>query len=841
MQQHVTIGPLRDGGGIVGAIVTIEDVTAARDTERTVAARLRAGDTAAIPPDALGPDTNPATERELMAALGDEDWRVRRAAVAAIASGPDYALVRSLVTSLRERHDDLNVLSSALQLVATREVDIVGPLLALLQDEDVNLRIQAALVLGERRDPAAVESLLRALEDPDVNVRFHAIEALGKIGDERAADALTSIAETGDFFLGFPALDALLQTGGPGVAPRLVRLLDEELLQVPAAEALGRLGDEACVGPLVALLNRPGAPVEPVAGALATLYDRAEREYGEGARVSYAAAETITATGAQNLIDAIGGATADWLRAIVVVLGWVRSPAVDHALTRLLGDVSVRDEVVEALVRSGSAVVELLVDKLDASDFETRKAAIVALGRVGDRRATPALARQLARAEGLEILIASALALIGDAGGFEPLLALLGHADAAVRQAAIGALNSIGHPQMESRIAPLLRDPDPRLRESAVKIAGYFGYRSCADLLIQCCRDAQEPVRHAAVEHLAFVDDARVLDVLTSVLSTDTPRVRAGAAHALGRTGDPRAVAPLVGALSDSDAWVRYFAARALGRYAHGMPVEKIVGLASSDPAPHVRFAAIETLGRSDSPEAGAVIIALARDNDDAIAAAAIQALRPVDAGPHWPLVSAALRASSAVRRVAAARALGGATTADAVEALQWAAAADEDRGVWGSALESLGRVAASEGPLSAAAVEALVTLLAEAERRDSCIRVLSALPDRRIDTLARGLDHPRGDVRCATVVALARMKRAAASAWVQKALEGPDAAVRQEAAAALGHLGNVAARRRLAQLARTDPDASVRRAAAAAVGDVNAAFGRVDDGNGKAADHGAP
>ena len=41
MQQHVTIGPLREDGRIVGLIVTVEDVTARIDRERqAVADRL---------------------------------------------------------------------------------------------------------------------------------------------------------------------------------------------------------------------------------------------------------------------------------------------------------------------------------------------------------------------------------------------------------------------------------------------------------------------------------------------------------------------------------------------------------------------------------------------------------------------------------------------------------------------------------------------------------------------------------------------------------------------------------------------------------------------------------
>ena len=79
------------------------------------------------------------------------------------------------------------------------------------------------------------------------------------------------------------------------------------------------------------------------------------------------------------------------LRSIALVLGWLKRAGVDRALTRLMGRVDLRDEIIEALVRHGSATVELLISQLTAEDLEVRRSAVVALGRIGDSSATPAL------------------------------------------------------------------------------------------------------------------------------------------------------------------------------------------------------------------------------------------------------------------------------------------------------------------------------------------------------------------------------------------------------------------------------------------------------------------
>jgi HEAT repeat protein len=260
---------------------------------------------------------------------------------------------------------------------------------------------------------------------------------------------LTRIAERRDFFLAFPAIQALSRLGDASIAPRLVPLLHDELLRATVAEALGELGDELVALPLLRLLNELNPPTEVVADALAGLYERYEDRYGAGEKIASLAHRTISPVGTQNLLDAVDRVGSDRLRGIARVMGWLSGPAVQRALTRLLGQRTVRAQVVEALVRYGAGVVDLLIDQLGAEDLETRQAAAVALGRIGDRRATPALVAALTDPE-LALPAAGALAHLGDRDAFDALLRLLGHVDTAVRQAAIAALNSIGDADMPS-------------------------------------------------------------------------------------------------------------------------------------------------------------------------------------------------------------------------------------------------------------------------------------------------------------------------------------------------------------------------------------------------------
>ena len=633
MQQRVTIAPLRDDDSIAGLIVTVEDVTDRLEHERELSTRLVEGDeTTRLDAAETLSDDESYDAAPLLSALSDDSWRVRRAAIKGVSQRAAPEAIAALLTSVVENHQNPSLLNSALQVLASSDVDTLSPLLELLKGSDADLRMQAALALGEQRDTRAVAALTKALQDDDTNVRYHAIEALGKLKAVDAVDALAEIAESRDFFLAFAALDALAKIGDPRVSPRIVPLLADDLLREPAINLLGQLGDEAAIAPLTALLNTPNAPTDSLAGALASLADRYEAQYGEGAYIADLASREISATGVQNLLDALETPDKENLRALALVVGWIKRATVDRALTRLMGRLDLRDEIVEALVRHGSATVDLLISQLTAEDLEVRRSAVVALGRIGNSTATPALVNTLGD-QSLAIDAANALAQIGDPQAVEGLVTLIGSDDASTRQAAVSALNSVLPPSMSERIIPFLHDPDSNVRESAVKIAGYFGYPESAAALVELSHDPNERVRTAAIEHLPYMEDNRafdVLGVLVHALKDETPNVRAAAARALGTMDTPKVIQHLIEGLADEDVWVRYFSARALGRRRSEDSVAALEKIVTSEKFNHVRIAALDSLGQIGGPRVAGIVAGLVKDDDADVAHAAQVALEKV-------------------------------------------------------------------------------------------------------------------------------------------------------------------------------------------------------------------
>lgn len=807
MQQWVTIAPLHENGRIVGTLVTIEDVTARMDYERDLAEQLASPDEEIRRAASEQLMHMPSAAHSLVKVVDDSSWQVRKYAVSGLARHGGPEAIAALLEALRHEHHDPSVLNSALRVLALTEEDTTPALIACLRAEDNELRSYAALALGERHDSSAAPALIEAIGDSDPNVQYHAIEALGKLKAEAAIDALLDVAKSGDFFLAFPAIDALAQIGNPRAARPLETLLDDSFLNGAVIEALGKLGDQNSIAPLVKQLNQADANLAALVQALATIYKRYQDEYNEGGHIADLVRSSIDAVGTNNVLEGLQAIEPSALRALVLVLGWLDGPAVHASLARLLGQASVRNVAIEALVRYGAQVTTLLIDQLQNDDLAVRHAAIIALGRIGDAAAVPALIERLADEDELVVSAATVLGAIGDRRAFGALLELLGHDSPSVRQAAVGALNSLGHPELSKEVLVRLNDPDPHVRESAVQIAGYFGYPECIDKLIERCHDSDERVRRAAIEHLPYLDDERCLPILAEALLKDSQSVRAAAARAFSAL-EQEALPYLQTALHDTDAWVRYYAIRSIKQRREQAAQAQVAQLARNDPSALVRIAAIETLGDIGDEQAIEVLQSALQGDDDDMARVAIAALGQIKHPNAVQPLLATLDATASLRRADALQALGKRSEEGISSSLVRFIERENEALVLSSAISALGQIG------DQTAIEALLAFSLKADYRELSITTLSQLPLESQTWIEQGLRHPDPIVRRNVVEALARSKRPNVSEQLCAALSDNDSSVRLAIVTALSHLGNQSAIQQLASLARSDNDPTVRQAA---------------------------
>ena len=801
MQQRVTVAPLRHDDEIAGLIVTIEDVTWRLDAERELAAELQ-----------RQPNTADA-----LAGVGAMDWKVRRAAIEALRRSATRSDLEHLIQTLQRDHHDINVLNSALQVLIAADVDVAPALIELLRDADPNLRMHAALALGEVGSQQAVEALIGCLSDPDPNVRFHAIEALGVLGAPEAVEPLAEVASSGDFFLAFAAVEALGRTDDARVAPTLTRLLGDDALRPGIVGALAQLGDEDAVPPLMTLLSDGGADVPTIASALEQIYLRYEDEYQAGGQITDAVRAAVTPAGIRAL-TAAADRRGEALSAVVTVLGWVGRDALP-ALIDVLDEPNVQASVVAALVSIGRDAVEPLLEQLGSGSREARLVAASVLGRLADKRAVMPLAQVLSTADAeLAAAAAGAIAAIGDPRALDDVLPLFAHPRASVRQAAISAVNAIGSDLTAGRVQERLRDVDPRIRECAVRVAGYFGFPDAEAAILDAVKDEHEDVRRAAIDQLPLLQNDRAVDALLNALLHDAPRNRAAAAHAAGLIDDDDSARALEVALEDADPWVRYFAIGSLGRRHIDGAAASLAHHALHDAATHVRIAALHALAGVDAPHVTGIAATLMREADADLAAAALSALASARDPRVDDLLEEAVRSSNLLVRVPAAQALATRPARRSAETLGWAALVAEPTELRAVAIEGLRRLALATEPADAqfAAVEALLALSAERSTRDGALGALATLPESAVGAVAAVLAHGSPNLRLSAVETLARMRHPHASDALARALQDQSPAIRSAAIAAFGRLGTPRAARLIAELQTDDPDEGVRRRALA-------------------------
>jgi len=175
----------------------------------------------------------------LIAVLLDEDSKVRSNAAHALTNIVDFRNIRQVLNLIRDSNSDIS------ENVAKKSEKIgysyfVESLFAALRDSEPNVRSAASKLLGRIRDTRAVEPLVSVLHDTDAYVRSCAADALGKIGDSRAVEPLVMTLGDSDKNVRSSATSALEKINKPH-NPHVV----EEIIILPIDDSLAQVAREA--------------------------------------------------------------------------------------------------------------------------------------------------------------------------------------------------------------------------------------------------------------------------------------------------------------------------------------------------------------------------------------------------------------------------------------------------------------------------------------------------------------------------------------------------------------------------------------------------------------------
>jgi HEAT repeat protein len=519
--------------------------------------------------DALGKIGKPAVQ-PLGAVLQANDWHINRSAAKALGRIGDTLSVDYLIAALGDEKLKFMVRDDVITALGlTGDTRAVEPLIHRLKEEGQSVSANVVRVLGDFHDLRAIEPLKTVLKNKDERVRKAAAESLDKLGwkPDQTEDSIAYWLQKDD-------VDQCVKLGSKAVESLIDGLKNDNTL-VPAAAALGRIGDTRAVKPLIAALKsekqeqriaavqalgqiRDGSAVEP----LITAYGDEPMIFCRMNRRSYIT--NVETRRSEPLKKAVVTA--------LIQMGYSAIPPIFELLKsgRGLGFSSLIETV---FVDIGPAAVNPLVAVLNHPDTQLRYTAASILVRIGNPSIQPLTDLLLNKDKALQELAVSTL----DKLKWQPTKNNKG-AVYFVHKRQWTSCVEIGKPAVEPLIN-VLRDKDVKVREKVAQTLGKIGDSSAVPALIAAAKDKEYQVRCEVLEALVNIGDSQVVEVLINALKDQHFRVRYTAVEGLAKIGDARVVDPIIALLKDKDVLVSRTSAWALGEFGDSRAVEPLIAL----------------------------------------------------------------------------------------------------------------------------------------------------------------------------------------------------------------------------------------------------------------------
>jgi HEAT repeat protein len=199
-----------------------------------------------------------------------------------------------------------------------------------------------------------------------------------------------------------------------------------------------------------------------------------------------------------------------------------------------------------------------LLSLLDHKRSRIRGLAADRLGKIGDRKATPALRNALTDEHWfVRLHSAKALGRIGDDSAIEDLLIAFGDSHASVRRRVATALCRFNTEIVTQALVSALNDSDEYVRERTVESLGIIKSPDTISAISEKVRDPSSNVSWTAAYVLKDIGLPTV-DALTKLLSDPSEDVRYRAVKILGYIPDNQAVEAVRSMVSDPAEKVRF-------------------------------------------------------------------------------------------------------------------------------------------------------------------------------------------------------------------------------------------------------------------------------------------
>jgi HEAT repeat protein len=545
-----------------------------------------------------GEDINRQAIPFLTAMLTSPNLGVQDAADMSLRKIGGKEVVEAIIPLLRSE----NVATRNLSMDILRQIGSqhVAPIIALLKDDDPDVRIFASDILGATNNYMAVHPLCVAmLHDSEVNVRYQAAVSLGELGKPEATEALNNALGSDDW-VNFAVIEALMKIGDDGSITALMRALDKssELVASIIIDALGGLGHIRAVPVLVKYLDKSAPALRnKILKAIVNIMGSkgltllSDEERSSFSKYLFAASEDDDHEIQDAVIvglSSLGGEDASRkIFALATSIDPEKEPdrysraingLVAQGMTEVLREGCRSDDdrashvAIDVLIRLGTpASAQACMEIFWEKGRDLQRAIAKGISTTACEQSKPFFLRVLRESSDGDLL-KSALRFLGIRMRFEDVveqvIPFLKHRFNDVKEVALDACVAIGGKEMEDVFTAMLTDADSIQRMmgiyglARIDAARYMGEFEAA------LADDSVDVRRVAMESLIGLCDSSkevMPRIVSRMIRDESVDIRRSLVNLLGTSQCPGTISFLVKALEDEDIWVRIRAVESLG------------------------------------------------------------------------------------------------------------------------------------------------------------------------------------------------------------------------------------------------------------------------------------
>ncbi len=592
---------------------------------------------------------------QILDALSDTDWRVRREAISLAAQAHEKdALIDALLAQVVETNN-IGLRNAAIEVLGVVAQGKADRFIKACEGAGEGARKFLVEAMGKTRDPQMIDHLESLIRGSDANVAAAAVEALVCIGGARAEGLLKERLSTPHLFLRVSIVEGLTRLGTRVLWQELAPAVEDAIVRRISAELLGRTGEPQALEFLLDLAIDASPQTSSAAlRAIAELVDEAEAHRAELIDRLSASNESFRYALHEAILH--GDTSTRQGAAYLAVL--CRDENSLEAVIQVVADDVANPETVEALRSWGPGLIEaLLMHRRSeprvwaialelAAELSYRHLSEVPAGTRD--RVRSLIERDLTAAtDAVRAAAAESLRWWGDPRDCRALVECLNSASHQVRAAATSALEALAK-RVPATVEEALEraDLDGPGGADIAHVLSRLDSDGAVELLKRGLHSGDARTRRAAVQALAMANAADVAQLIGYAVADEDIDVQIAAVRTLGQMGTNEANEPLSTALDSPFPSIRAEAALALGRREASNAIPRIRALLE-DEEPVVIAAALDALAwLGDSDVAVAVERALSH-HDDEVFQAGLRAARTLPPSDAERLVSRGLRHSA--------------------------------------------------------------------------------------------------------------------------------------------------------------------------------------------------